>query len=79
MFPLSRGDVLKNRLVVIGLRGIKTAYMNMPREDAIRAFFDSKTFGPTEHAFFIELLEKGELVKEFEFDDKFGVCDAWEY
>lgn len=70
---------MKNRLVVIGTTGIKKAYLNVPRAVAIERFLaeDEIMTGPSDvntddYRFYIS-----RSVKEFEFNDCFGVYDAW--
>jgi len=57
-----------NHLVVIGYMSIKRAYLNIPRDQAIKRFMQEEG----------ETLETSELLtKEFDFDDVFGVYDGW--
>ena len=53
-----------NRLVVIGIIGLKRCYLNVSREDAVRRYEAAEG-------------QKAEHVQEFEFTDEFGAYDAW--
>ncbi len=56
---------MKHKLIVIGFMGIKRAYLDIPREEAIRRYMGDDT-SPFD-----------EPVEEFEFENEFGVYDAW--
>lgn len=59
---------MTNRLVVIGWMGVKRAYLNVPKEEAIARYKRSDG-----------IEESDELecdVFEFEFEDEFSVYDA---
>ncbi|RUX60132.1 hypothetical protein [Mesorhizobium sp. M7A.F.Ca.CA.002.12.1.1] len=62
-----------NKLVVIGWLGIKTCYLNLSREDAIKRY---KQDNP-DSLFEEEALKRPDLIQEFEFEDEFGAYDAW--
>lgn len=57
---------MANKLIVIGWMGIKRAYLNISREDAIGLYKRSGGGEVTE-----------DMVKEFEFNVEFGVYDAY--
>jgi hypothetical protein len=56
-------------LIVIGYRGVRHAYLDIPREEAITRFKKSRAEG------WDELPER--LITEIHFLDEFGVYDAW--
>ena len=56
---------MKNKLIVIGWMGVKTAYLNVPREEAINRYMQSRNV-------------TSEDIEEFDFEDEFGVYDAWD-
>lgn len=60
-----------NRLVVIGFTGVKRAYLNLSKDEAMRRYASAESVE-------IQDLEKSEFTKEFAFEDEFGVYDAWE-
>jgi len=60
---------MKNKLVIIGWMGIKTAYLNMSKEDAIKRYLIDEPD--------CESFDMPGFVECFEFDDEFGVYDAW--
>jgi hypothetical protein len=62
---------MKNRLIVIGWLGIKTCYLNVDREEAIRRWCKQEG---------ISVINEFEhrLLQQFEFDDEFGAYDAWD-
>jgi len=57
----------KNKLVTIGVMGDRTAYLNVPREEAIKMYMEEN--GIAEEDFWYE-------VNEFQFDKTFVVYDA---
>lgn len=57
-----------NRLVIIGCLSVRRAYLNVSREEALRRFLESENRG---------VLDDTEEISEFEFEDEFGVYDAW--
>ena len=59
---------MKNKIILIGWLGIKTAYLNISREEAIARY---KQKNPHDEP------EKDDLIDEFQFDDEFWVYDAW--
>jgi hypothetical protein len=61
---------MKNKLIVIGWMGVKTAYLNVPREEAINRYMQSENVTS-------EDIEDFDFVQEFDFEDEFGVYDAW--
>jgi hypothetical protein len=66
---------MKNKLIVIGWMGVKTAYLNVPKEEAINRYMKSN-FG-TPRSANQEDLADFDFVQEFEFEDEFGTYDAW--
>lgn len=62
---------MKNKLIVIGYLGIKKAYLNISREDAIKRYTDQEGLDMEYESRLID------EVQEFEFNDEFGVYDAW--
>ncbi|MBI4020717.1 MAG: hypothetical protein HY369_00575 [Candidatus Aenigmarchaeota archaeon] len=58
-----------HRLVVVGLIGLKRAYLDIPREEALRRYMES------EHEFTEAKI--ADNVLEFEFTDEFGVYDVY--
>jgi hypothetical protein len=62
---------MKNKLIVIGWMGVKTAYLNVPEEEALRRWLQSNSATR-------EDIEDFDFVQEFDFEDEFGVYDAWD-
>ncbi|MCP4990912.1 MAG: hypothetical protein GY928_34175 [Colwellia sp.] len=60
----------KNTLVTIGWTGTKTAYLNISKEEAIERYLKDNPDCK-------ELVTQDGFVNEFEFNDEFGVYDAW--
>jgi hypothetical protein len=58
-----------NKLIVIGWMGVKTAYLNISREEAIARYM--KSHGDDEPP-------PDDVITEFEFKDEFGVYDAYQ-
>ena len=60
-----------NKLIVIGWVGVKKAYLNVSKEEAIKRYcLEDGSITPEE-------LFSNNLVSEFEFDKEFSVYDAW--
>lgn len=57
-----------NKLIVIGCMGIKRAYLNVPLTIAIQRYLSCEEK---------ECLDNSDHISEFEFEDSFGVYDAW--
>lgn len=65
---------MKNKLITIGFMGVKTAFLNVPMEEACRRYGIEQDLDPPTK----EQIENGGYeISEFEFDDEFGVYDAW--
>jgi len=62
---------MKNRAIIIGWIGSKRCYINISKEEAIERYknTDGFTVGYDDEAL-------GDT-REIEFDDEFGVYDAW--
>jgi hypothetical protein len=62
---------MKNKLITIGYIGLKRAYLNISKEEAIKRY--------TSQSDYVEAYESDLLddIYEIEFDDEFGVYDAW--
>lgn len=60
---------MKNKLIVIGWMGTKVAFLNVDREEAIRRAREEHDFDD---------VDAEHHVYEFEFNDVFGVYDAYE-
>jgi len=58
---------MKNKLIIIGIKGNYRCYLNIPREEAIRRYIYSED--SNEEDFLINYLH---TLKEIEFDDVFG-------
>jgi hypothetical protein len=54
-------------LIVIGYRGVRRAYLDIPREEAIARFKKAEAWNELEPR----------LIDEIHFLDEFGVYDAW--
>jgi hypothetical protein len=59
-----------NRLIVIGFRSDKKAYLNVPREEAIRRYLLEHPEDETD-------VRSGLIVDVIDFEDEFYVYDAW--
>jgi len=59
---------MKNKIILIGWLGAKTAYLNMSREEALAKYIKDN---PNDEP------EDNDLIDEFQFDDEFWVYDAW--
>jgi hypothetical protein len=60
-----------NKLIVVGWTGVKKAYLNVSKEEAMKRYcLEDDTTTPEE-------LLSNNLVSEFEFDTEFSVYDAW--
>ena len=57
--------MMKHTLVLIGWLGTKRAYLDIPREEAIRRYKESDGDIDEEH------------IEEFTFTDEFGTYAAW--
>lgn len=62
---------MTHTLVVIGIPGVKTAYLDIPREEAIRRYCEREGYHRD------DLAATG-MVEEFTFTDAFHVYDAWQ-
>lgn len=60
----------KHHLVVVGSIGSKRAYLDVPREEAVRRFTAS------EDGSWLTAAEIQDRIWEFDFDDEFWVYDA---
>lgn len=58
-----------NRIVSIGYMSVKTCYLNVSRDEAIRRFLAAN---PEFVEIFEDKTEKERLIDEFEFADEFG-------
>ena len=62
---------MKNKLIIIGYVGMKKAYLNISKEDAIKRYTDQESFNMEYEGYLLD------EVQEIEFDDEFEVYDAW--
>lgn len=62
-------DNHKNTLVVIGCIGMRTAYLNVPMEEAIKRFLKANPE-------FADQINDNGFIDQFHFDDAFGVYSA---
>ncbi len=57
---------MKHKLVILGWRGVRTAYLDISKEEAKRRY---RAANP---------IDECPEIDTFEFEDQFGVYDAWE-
>lgn len=57
-----------NKLIVIGWRGLKKAYLNLSREEAVRRYCETEGETPK---------EAEAKLSEVVFENEFSVYDAW--
>lgn len=63
---------MKNRMISIGWLGVKTVYLNVSREEAIRRYKEADPDSLIEE----EYLKRNDLIEEIEFDDEFTAYDV---
>lgn len=59
-----------NTLIVIGWNGIKTCYLNITKEEALKRW-------SSENHVDIEYAERNGIYREYAFTDQFDAYDAW--
>lgn len=62
----------KNKLIIIGHLGLKTAYLNISKEEAIQRYIETEKSFPDD-----EIIVTENMIQEIEFNDEFSVYDAW--
>lgn len=60
---------MSNTLVVIGWLGLRTAYLNVPEEEAVERYMKENDLTPED----MKQVDK----QVFTFQNSFGVYDAW--
>jgi hypothetical protein len=62
---------MKNKLIIIGYIGLKRAYLNISKEEAVKRYISQTGY---DEEYDKDLLDD---IREIEFNDEFGVYDAW--
>jgi tetrahydromethanopterin S-methyltransferase subunit A len=62
---------MKNKAIIIGMIGLKRCYINLSKEEAIERYKITEDLCLVDE----EVLDD---IEEIEFDDEFGVYDAWQ-
>lgn len=69
---------MSNKLIAIGYLGVKTCYLNVPKEEAIRRYVEAEMHGFETSAEIAQMRQEtaASLVEEFEFEDEFSAYDV---
>jgi hypothetical protein len=63
---------MKNKLIIIGFTGIKTCYLNVVFDEAVKRYIKS------ENITIEEFYEFETPIDVFKFDDEFNAYEVWE-